>query len=102
MALANKTSQLPPPVLAHLNALGKRIAISRKIQHLKQTTLAEMAGISRSTLTEIEKGSPFVAIGNYLAALWALGLMKDMLATDMTEEERRLIATELPQRVRHG
>lgn len=61
-----------------------------------------MAGISRSTLTEIEKGSPFVSMGSYMTILWALGIMNDILATDMSDEERRLVASELPQRVRHG
>lgn len=95
-------TQLPPPVIGNLKELGGRITVARKIQQLKQETLAAMAGISRSTLTEIEKGSPFVSIGNYMATLWALGLMNDMLATDMNEEERRLIVTELPKRVRNG
>jgi transcriptional regulator with XRE-family HTH domain len=102
MAIINKTAQLPPPVIGNLKELGRRIAVARKIQRLKQENLAGMAGISRSTLTEIEKGSPFVSIGNYMAALWALGLMKDSFATEMTEEEQRLVTTELPKRVRNG
>ena len=94
--------QLPPPVLGNLNALGKRVSVARKIQCLKQEDLANMANISRSTLTEIEKGSPFVLMGNYMAVLWALGLMHEISATDMSEEERRLLVTELPKRVRNG
>lgn len=61
-----------------------------------------MAGISRSTLTEIEKGSPFVSIGSYMAVLWSLGIMGEILATEMNDEERRLVASELPKRVRNG
>lgn len=61
-----------------------------------------MAGISRSTLTEVEKGSPFVSMGSYMASLWALGIMNDILATDMNDEERRLVASDLPKRVRNG
>jgi hypothetical protein len=61
-----------------------------------------MAGIGRSTLTEIEKGSPFVSIGNYMAALWALGIMQDVPLTSLSDIEQRLIADDLPQRVRNG
>jgi transcriptional regulator with XRE-family HTH domain len=102
MANINRKYQLPPPVIGNLKELGRRIVSARKIQLLKQESLADMAGISRSTLTEIEKGSPFVAIGNYMATLWALGLMKEMFATEMNEEERRLVTTELPKRIRNG
>ena len=61
-----------------------------------------MTGISRSTLTEIEKGSPFVSVGSYMATLWALGIMNAILATDMSDEERRMVASDLPKRVRNG
>ena len=36
------------------------------------------AGIVRMTLYKIEKGSPVVAIGNYLQVLYILGLEKDL------------------------
>ena len=98
----NSISRFAPPVLSNLTELGKRVSASRKIQKLTQADLAAMAGVGRSTLTEIEKGSPFVAIGNYLSVMWALGIMADILATDMTEDERRLMASELPKRVRRG
>ena len=97
-----RSLQLPPPVLGNLKELGQRVSAARKIQRLKQVDLASMANISRSTLTEIEKGSPFVSVGNYMAVLWALGLMHEISATEMSEEERRLVATELPKRVRNG
>lgn len=102
MSRTNRQVQLPPPVLDNLVELGRRIAFARKIQRLRQEDLSAMTGISRSTLTEIEKGSPFVAIGNYMATLWSLGIMSEMAATEMNEEERRLVASELPQRVRNG
>ena len=95
-------SQLPPPVADNLRELGWRVASARKIQRLRQEDLSAMAGISRSTLTEIEKGSPFVSIGSYMAVLWALGIMSEILATEMSDEERRLVASELPKRVRNG
>ena len=102
MAIINKSIQLPPPVLDNLRSLGRRSAAARKIQSLRQEDLASMAGISRSTLVEIEKGSPFVSMGSYMAALWALGIMSEVLPTGMNEEETRLLSSELPKRVRHG
>ncbi len=102
MAIINKPTQLPPPVLDNLKSLGQRMSAARRIQSLRQEDLASMAGISRSTLVEIEKGSPFVAMGSYMAALWALGIMSEVLPTAMNEEETRLLSNELPKRVRHG
>lgn len=102
MATINKKINQPPPVIDNLKQLGRRIAFARKIQQLRQDDLSLIAGISRSTLTEIEKGSPFVSMGSYMSTLWALGIMSDILATDMSDEERRLVASDLPKRVRHG
>lgn len=102
MAIIRQTFQLPPPAVDNLRQLGSRVSLTRKIQRLKQEDLATIAGISRSTLVEIEKGSPYVSVGAYVAALWALGIMSDILATEMTDEERRLVASDLPKRVRHG
>lgn len=95
-------SKFAPPVISNLAQLGERIANARKIQRLKQSQAAAMAGIGRSTLFEIEKGSPFVSIGNYVAVMWALGIMSEISPTGMSEEERRLVASELPKRVRNG
>ncbi|WP_161780264.1 helix-turn-helix domain-containing protein [Ferriphaselus sp. R-1] len=102
MTLTKKTAAFPPTVTDNLHGLGRRIVVARKIQRLRQDDLAVMAGISRSTLTEIEKGSPFVSIGNYMAVLWSLGIMSEILATSLSDEEQRLVASELPQRVRNG
>lgn len=98
----NNALQFPPPVIDNLRQLGSRITIARKIQRLTQEDLALMAGISRSTLVEIGKGSPYVSMGSYMSTLWALGIMNDILATDMNEEEQRLAASALPKRIRHG
>lgn len=102
MAITTKSFSLPPPVLDNLHGLGRRISSARKIQRLRQEDLSVIAGVSRSTLVEIEKGSPFVSMGSYMAALWALGNMTEILPETMSEEEQRLVASDLPKRVRHG
>ena len=40
----------------NLQELGKKIAVWRKEQNLNQTQLAELAGLSRTTISELEKG----------------------------------------------
>ena len=103
-----------PTVLDVLSGLGRRISSSRRIQRLRQEDLAGMASIGRSTLVEIEKGSPFVSMGHYMSVLWALGLFDDTgvdgevlaflpgVSSGMTPDEQRLVITELPKRVRRG
>jgi transcriptional regulator with XRE-family HTH domain len=98
----SKQYSLPPAVVDNLRQLGRRISFARRIQKLRQEDLSVMAGISRSTLNEIENGSPFVSMGSYMASLWALGIMHNILATEMSEEEQQLMASDLPKRVRHG
>lgn len=102
MKRAKSAAQLPPPVLDNLAELGRRIGFARRIQRLRQDDLSVMAGISRSTLTEIEKGSPTVSIGSYMATLWAMGIMNPVLATEMTDEEHRLVVDKLSKRIRHA
>jgi transcriptional regulator with XRE-family HTH domain len=41
--------------------------------------VAERAGIARSTLALIEKGTPGVSMSAYLQVLFVLGLEKDLL-----------------------
>ncbi len=97
--------KLPYPIDVRdsLQQLGERIAIARKAAEWRQTDLAERAGIGRSTLIEIEKGSPYVSIGNYLAALWALNTLADIDKIAILESDsHRLMASKLPRRVRNG
>jgi transcriptional regulator with XRE-family HTH domain len=58
--------------------LGENIRLARLRRKLSAEQVAERAGISRLTLIRIEKGSPVVSIGNYLQALFVLGLEKDL------------------------
>lgn len=86
-----------------LRQLGMRIAVARKAAEWRQSDLAERAGVSRSTLVEIEKGSPGVAIGNYFSVLWALGILADVDRIAILESEsHRRMANRLPKRVRRS
>jgi transcriptional regulator with XRE-family HTH domain len=72
------TSFILPRVLRILEALGENIKLARLRRKMSTQELAERAGIGRMTLYKIEKGSPVVAIGNYLQVLFILGLEKDL------------------------
>ncbi len=52
--------------------LGRSIALARGM--VSGSELSDCAGISRRTLTKIEKGDPSVAFGSYCAVAQALGL----------------------------
>lgn len=62
-----------------LYELGENIKLARLRRRLSAGQVSERAGISRSTLWLIEKGSPKVAMGSYFMVLFVLGLEKDLL-----------------------
>ena len=95
--------ELSNPARRTLRQLGKHILEARLRRRIPGALLAQRASISRTTLMKIEHGEAGVAIGNYAAVLFSLGLI-DALAEiadpkrdrvgQMLEEER------LPKRVR--
>ena len=68
-----------PKNLRILETLGENIKLARLRRRLSSEQIAERAGIGRKTVTNIEKGSPSVAIGSYLQVLFILGLQDDLL-----------------------
>lgn len=70
---------LLPKQLKIMTTLGENIKMARLRRKLTAEQVAERAGISRRTLVSIEKGSPGVAMGNYLQVLFVLGLAHDFL-----------------------
>ena len=69
---------LLPKTLRILEGLGENIRLARLRRRMSAEQLALRAGMTRKTLYQIEKGSPTVAMGNYLQTLFVLGLEKDM------------------------
>ena len=59
--------------------VGENIKLARLRRWQSTIELAERAGISRSTLLLIEKGTPSVALGSYLQVMFILGLENDFL-----------------------
>lgn len=62
-----------------LKKMGEQIKLARLRRNLPVTLVCERADISRSTLYQIENGSPTVSIGSYALVLQALGGLQDDL-----------------------
>lgn len=67
-----------------LTALGERLRLARRRRKLTTITVAERAGISRTTLYKAEAGDPGVTLGTYVRILATLGMERDFdyLAAD--------------------
>ena len=80
MPMKKHTTDILPQTQDILTQMGEQIRLARLRRDLSVELVAERAGISRTTLWSVEKGSPKVAIGSYAAVLHALGGMdKDLL-----------------------
>ncbi len=100
--MSKKTTTILPKTQAILNQMGEQIRLARLRRRLSAGLVAERAGISRMTLSNIEKGSPSVAIGSYAAVLHALnGMDTDLLLIAKDDElGRKLQDLEVPTRRR--
>lgn len=81
-----KKPLLFPKAQKILTQLGENIKLARLRRKLSAEQVAERADITRVTLASIEKGSPGVAMGNYLQVLFALNLEKDLLKVASDDE----------------
>ena len=100
--MSKKATVILPQTQRMLNQMGEQIRLARLRRRLTAELVAERAGISRVTLSNIEKGSPSVSIGSYAAVLHALnGMDKDLLLVAMDDElGRKLQDLGLPTRCR--
>ena len=79
-----------PRTEQRLHTLGEQIKLARLRRGFTASLIAERAGITRSTLLRIEKGSPSVSIGAYAAVLSSIGgLDKDLLLVAAEDEVGR-------------
>lgn len=76
--LNSKKVILLPTNAKLLKELGQNLRLARKRRKLTAEQVAERSGIARSTLWNIERGDPGVAIGSYMQVLFVLGLEKDI------------------------
>ncbi len=82
-----KNIVLMPDTQHKLTQMGEQIKLARLRRKLTVELVAERAGISRTTLWNVEKGSSSVAIGAYAAVLHALnGMDEDLLLIAKDDE----------------
>lgn len=94
-------NKYPFDVMDSLANLGNMISTSRRARQLTQEELAARAGISRQTVMAIEKGSPEVAMGNYMATLWAMDLHQAIIQAEPEDDMAvKMMQADLPKRVR--
>ncbi len=85
--------------------LGEKLKLARLRRKLSSEQVSERAGITRSTLINVEKGSPTTSIGIYLQVMVVLGLYEDFtkLASDdelgrKLQDANILIKKRVPQK----
>jgi transcriptional regulator with XRE-family HTH domain len=77
--IMNERSITPvPKLLRIMEELGENLKLARLRRRLTTDQICERAGISRTTLWQIEKGAPNVTMGAYAQVLFVLGLEKDI------------------------
>lgn len=81
-----KKQILLPKFQKILEQMGENIKLARKRRNLKAIQVSERAGIDRTTLYHIEKGSPRVSLGAYFNVLRVLGLQDDFLKLAADDE----------------
>ena len=99
--MGRKAVTLYPGTRRLLADMGARIQLARLRRKLGIELVAERAGVSRSSVWAVERGSPAVSIGIYAQVLLAIGLDGDLahIAAD-DELGRTLQDLDLPTRRR--
>jgi transcriptional regulator with XRE-family HTH domain len=85
----SKKQVLFPRHLKILQNLGENIKLARKRRSLTTIQVSERAGIDRTTLYLIEKGTPSVSMGAYFNVLRVLGLQNDFLKLASDDKQGR-------------
>jgi transcriptional regulator with XRE-family HTH domain len=94
--MKSKGITILPKLEKILFELGENIKLARLRRKLTADQISERAGINRTTLWSIEKGSPNVTMAGYIQVLFVLGLEKDLLDVAQDDEfGRKLQDTEL-------
>ena len=73
-----RQTRLFPKAVVALERLGENIKLARRRRGITSALMAERADMSLLTLRAIERGSPKVAMGNYMSVLFCLGMQDDM------------------------
>lgn len=97
------SKRVAPAIRRSLRLVGEDVSTWRKLRGLTQAQLADRAGVSRDTLTRLERGDGGVSVENMLKVLRGLGVL-DALTKSLDPYEsdvgRLRSEQELPRRVR--
>ena len=78
--MGKKSTAVLPQTKDILEKMGEQIKLARLRRGLSAEAVARQAGISRTTMCSVEKGSPSVAIGIYASVLHVMNEMdRDLL-----------------------
>ena len=77
--MGDRKSIIFPKHISLLEQMGEQIKLARKRRKLTTVQVSERADVARTTLYQIEKGNPSVALGAYFNVLRVLGLQDDFL-----------------------
>ncbi len=94
---------MPLPVGRVLKKLGRDLRNARKRRRIPMELAAERAGISRTTLSKIEKGDEGVSFGAYSKILFVLGMIQrvgELADPKFDELGLELEVENLPKRIR--
>lgn len=86
-----RTLVIVPELKQLLMQLGENLKLARLRRKLTTRQVSERAGITRTTLWQVEKGAPHVGIGAYAQVLFVLGLEEDLLKLANNDELGRQI-----------
>ena len=89
--MKSKKQLLFPKHQKILQVLGENIKLARKRRKLTTIQVSERAGIDRTTLYLIEKGTSSVSMGAYFNVLRVLGLQDDFLLLAADDKQGRNI-----------
>jgi transcriptional regulator with XRE-family HTH domain len=84
-----------------MQTVGENIRLARLRRGFSMELVTDRAGMSRTTLSSVEKGEPGVTFGTYVNVLYILGLHQDILLLAKDDElGRKLQDFKFPQRKR--
>ncbi|MEO6831390.1 MAG: helix-turn-helix transcriptional regulator [Chitinophagaceae bacterium] len=86
-----RTTILLPKVQSLLDTVGENIRLARLRRKLTTQQVADRAGITRTTLWQVEKGNGGVAMATYAQLLLILGLENDLKQIARDDEMGRKI-----------
>ena len=84
-----RQTRLFPKAVVALEQLGENIKLARRRRGITSALMAERADMSLMTLRAIERGSPRVAMGNYMSVLFCLGMQGDMAQVAAADQQGR-------------